>query len=495
MIGIGIGIPLTRTTSSGPTLGTTMATTHYNRVIADGGVLPAGISGLGSVLDSVISAYGVTSSADFNTKVPVFLDPQYTGYKLGAGAGTTAGQAARTVYAINSSADVTQTTAASQPLLLAHSGVNYWWGSGVAGNYCSSPITISSPYSNDFEIQVNVQNSDISGGYYYQTVFSVGENGSLGLGFYNNNIFIWQNGGFGGITTVGIGSSIDGYYKVTKESVNYSFYSSNDGINWTLIERVIGANIYTFTGTNMCVGGYANATDLRGNYRGKIRRIKLWIDGLSNTGTLSFDFNPMEYSASSSQTAWNSSTGEVWTINVDSAASGFVGRLVNRTIMAFGGDASTTNLSPNTSIQVNQPDTVYAAFKFDVFNIYQGVYDSNTASTRQVMDNVALGGYLEISAGVAGLNLSGLSQYTLKLATALFNGASSSLQVNNGTATTGNAGTQKMNGLRIGVLANSPPSYTLKGIVNTILVSAANDGTATKTALYNTIKSMNNNAF
>jgi hypothetical protein len=77
-----------------------MATTHYNRVIADGGVLPSGISGLGSVLDSVIAAYGVTDSTDFNTKVPVFLDPHYTGYKLGAGSGTTLGQAAQKVYSV-----------------------------------------------------------------------------------------------------------------------------------------------------------------------------------------------------------------------------------------------------------------------------------------------------------------------------------------------------------------------------------------------------------
>ena len=178
MIGIGIGIPLTRGGVSAPTLGTTMATTHYNRVIADGGVLPAGISGLGSVLDSVISAYGVTDSTDFNTKVPVFLDPQYTGYKLGAGSGTTLGQAARTVYAISSSADVTQTTAASQPLLLDWSGVNYWWGSGVNGNYCSTPDAAANQITGDIEIKGTI-NGIISDSNYNNLVAksNVGNNG------------------------------------------------------------------------------------------------------------------------------------------------------------------------------------------------------------------------------------------------------------------------------------------------------------------------------
>jgi hypothetical protein len=147
MIGLGIGIPYTRGGVSAPSLGTTMATTHYNRVIADGGVVPAGISGLASVLDSVIAAYGVTDSTDFNTKVPVFLDPSYTGYKLGAGSGTTLGQAARTVYAISSSADVTQTTAASQPLLLAHSGENYYYSPQVVSNYCYAPNISKEEYS------------------------------------------------------------------------------------------------------------------------------------------------------------------------------------------------------------------------------------------------------------------------------------------------------------------------------------------------------------
>jgi hypothetical protein len=52
-----------------------------------------------------------------------------------------------------------------------------------------------------------------------------------------------------------------------------------------------------------------------------------------------------------------------------------------------------------------------------------------------------------------------------------------------------------MDGLRIGVLANSPPQYSLKGILNTLVISAANDGTTTKTAMYNLIRSLNNNAF
>ena len=98
-LGLGLGISRGAFVSS-VTLGQTIAQTHYDRVVADGGVLPVGVAGLSPILDSIIAAYSITNSTDFNTKVPVFLDPSYTGYKLGAGSGTTLGQAAQTVYSV-----------------------------------------------------------------------------------------------------------------------------------------------------------------------------------------------------------------------------------------------------------------------------------------------------------------------------------------------------------------------------------------------------------
>jgi hypothetical protein len=98
-LGLGLGISKSAFVSS-ITLGQTIAQAHYDRVVADGGVLPVGVAGLSPILDSIIAAYSITSSTDFNTKVPVFLDPSYTGYKLGAGSGTTLGQAAQKVYSV-----------------------------------------------------------------------------------------------------------------------------------------------------------------------------------------------------------------------------------------------------------------------------------------------------------------------------------------------------------------------------------------------------------
>ena len=239
MIGIGIGIPLTRTTS-GPTLGTTIATTHYNRVIADGGVLPSGISGLGSVLDSVISAYGVTDSTDFNTKVPVFLDPHYTGYKLGAGSGTTLGQAARTVYAISSSADVTQSTAASQPLLLAHSGDNYWWNGGVSGNYCSTPNASANQITAK-DMIAEIQ-GDLTTG--YKAIIAKCDSAGHGmylLGITSGKLLNYGKNSDGVVSTVALPyNNGDRFWiRATYDSGVVTFYTGINGTSWTQLGNTV----------------------------------------------------------------------------------------------------------------------------------------------------------------------------------------------------------------------------------------------------------------
>jgi hypothetical protein len=132
------------------------ALAHYNAVIADGGVIPGGLTALSNLIKAIKAIYGVT---DINSSIPVIYDAHYLGYKLGAGVSGTAtnNQAATKLYSLNPArtADETQTTAANQPLLLAHAGGannNYWFGSKTGGNYCSLPHASSNSFRNDFEI-------------------------------------------------------------------------------------------------------------------------------------------------------------------------------------------------------------------------------------------------------------------------------------------------------------------------------------------------------
>ena len=499
MIGLGIGIPYTRGGVSAPTLGTTIATTHYNRVIADGGVLPAGISGLGSVLDSVISAYGVTSSADFNTKVPVFLDPQYTGYKLGAGAGTTAGQAARTVYAINSSADVTQTTAASQPLLLAWSGDNYWWGSGVSGNYSSTPNAVANQITGDVEI---ISYIDYKNNGTFQTITSkiIQSTGFCYGLFINSSNQIYVSFGSGASETpvnsiASLGAAYTGWIKVSRVSLTglVSFATSTNASNTNI------SSIY-FTSFGTPAIGYIGALGNPNNtvqigafgtnqifpFTGKIYRATI-----SNSigGAPVVDFNPSEYSASSSQTAWNSSTGEVWTINTGTAASGYKGVLVDRSILQGDGIDDRMTSSAFTSLT--------SWTNYFAYNGYTG------NGSGRIIDDITSFQKNEILLSATTISIFNGS---LSIPSRIIN--TTSFLVSQKTSSNSSLGYQNTNSPTTNLADGR--SYTFTGIalfsaqfaagfgnnsLNTLIITGQADNSTIRSSMYNTIKSFNNNAF
>ena len=479
-----------------------MALAHYNRVIANGGVLPAGIPALTSILNSVISAYGITSATDFNTKVPVFLDPHYTGYKLGAGSGTTLGQAAQTVYSINSSADVTQATAASQPLLLPYSGVNYYWCSGVVSNYCSTPNAAANQITGNLEIIVNATALDWGQNYgMLVSKYTTALNGN----FYfctratKKLEYAYSNGTTAPAKTTTVNTpftnNTNGWLKVVHNvsTGNVSIYYSTDAVNtnpnsvsWTLLESMSGtAESRLNYATPIEIG--SNATG-QNNLNGKIYRATI-----SNSigGTPVVDFNPASYSASVSQTGWTSATGEAWTINVDSGTgTGYRGILVDKTVlMSDGIDDSMVNTFGLATVK-----SIYNAYTIwntlatgSLFASNNGteVIDANMNSTAFIfqLDNAAS----SISIATTG------TERLRTLRTAVINGANSLQRLNNGTASTGTLGASLSTSMKIMQERNG--SYKSKMIYSSLLVSGQADTTLQQTAIYNIIRSMNGNAF
>src|SRR5574343_1327757 len=133
-IGIQTGIQITK----GGSFIDPEAQILYDRVIADGGIVPAGLSGMDAYIKAAKAARGISTLAQGYLSL---AHPHYTGIRLATGTGPTAGnRAARTVYnAIGATGDFIQTTAANQPLALVHTGTNYAWLPGVAGNFFSTP--------------------------------------------------------------------------------------------------------------------------------------------------------------------------------------------------------------------------------------------------------------------------------------------------------------------------------------------------------------------
>lgn len=515
-IGIGISIANNRVGTSAPSLGSTMATTHYNRVIADGGVVPAGISGLTTILDSVISAYGATSSTDFNTKVPVFLDPHYTGYKLGAGSGTTLGQAARTVYAISSTADVTQATAASQPLLLAHSGVNYWWISGDLASNCTTPNAAANQITGDIEMiyRGSFDNNPSGNNLYLSKWESSGISYFLGTNNVGNLRAGFNIGGTSQFASSSVAFATNvNWYKVTRVASTgvVTFYQSTDNtsninsVNWTQLGTTIITTAGNITSVNSVVAIYRAADQAN---RGKCYRATI-----SNSigGAPVVDFNPSSYSASTSQTNWTSTTGEVWTINTGTATTGYKGVLVDRTVIqgdgiddcfynstfaisstglteyivrkkytstSISGVAIVLELSTNTNTQqgicltLNEgTDTTYNSIRGDIAKNSSTFNDSST--------NLLLSTAQQDVSQIAANETAYYAINNIPL-TRVITG------IGNNTA---------MSSIGLYIMARGGVSIFANIRMNTIIMSSSADNSTVRTTLYNTIRSMSNNAF
>lgn len=702
-------------------LGLIAAQTHYNRVVADGGVLPAGVNGLASVLDAVVSAYSITSISDLNTKVPVLLDPHYSGYKLGAGSGTTLGQAATKVYSlkadiesnsagayfvgsgvngnycstpnaaanqitgdieiilklnisdisagknilgkfpspgnyqyefalntnkfsfffsqngttyttinsnsivgiisnnttyfikfnrvastgaysfsysidgvnyttinsgtstsgsmyngnatleigaaeggaaafngkiyrvtiansiggtpvvdfdptlwrgpntwtsrtseiwtINSTganlADVTQATAASQPLLLAHSGINYYWASGVASNYCSTPNATANQIINDIEIIVKFELNALTAagsivGKWGGTTcsFDIYYNANNTVTFYTST----DGATLGGTISSSLGITINTpiWLKVTrvKSSGTESFYTSTDGVNWTAKGsgiRIANQSLYNST-QSVTIG----ADNLGAN---NPITVKVYRATIANSigGTPVVDFNPASYSASTSQTAWTSSTGEVWTINTGTAATGYKGVMVDRTTtQADGIDDSFSNATFALSATGLTEYVVRKKYISTAGSGYAIVLELGTNTNTQqgiclTLNEGADTTYNSIRGDIAK-NSSTFNDSSISLLLSTSKQDVSQLAanetdyyaINNTPLTrviTGTGNNTSMSSTGLYLIARGGTVGFANIRMNTIIISSSADNNTVRTAIYNTIRSMNNNAF
>jgi hypothetical protein len=457
------------------------ATTIYNRIIADSGV--SDLTRLNFFVKGLKAIYGSLAN------VPVCYDAHWIGYKLGSGTGATAGQAAAKLYSLTVAGDAVQTTAASQPLLLAHNGVdNYWWGSGVSGNYCSTPNAVANQITGDIEIKVTAKY--IFNASYAVFVAKWGASQSFRFYIAPNDKLTVEFGGMTGATSTIAITSVMNHFKLTRNSSNGNilFYYSNEAITtdinsvtWIQLGTTVvgGTGAFTSSTNTVTIGQDGSSNPFTG---------KIYRATISNSigGTPVVDFNPATYNASTSQTAWTSATGEVWTINESTTATGYKGVLVDRTIMqADGVDDKLINITAS----VNQPNTNYLSFKSIQTSVAtQWMIDGFGSTTRQIINKqnaTTIRLYAGSFAPGTSTNLD-----KLMLISAKYNSTSSAIYKNNVLLASGvDAGTQNLGGVVF--FGDFATSYS-QGIINTFLSTTDN----TKlTETYNLIRSLNNNAF
>jgi hypothetical protein len=473
------------------------AQAHYNRVIADGGLIPSGLAGVNNFFTTVKGIYG---TSDITTAISVGLDPQVLGYKLGAGAGTTAGQAARKLYSCSgASGDVEQTVASSQPLLLVHSGANYWFGSGVSGNNVTTTTTISPSTQVDLILYLVSGASNAGASAFANVLISndgAARNFVLNFSDLANGIIRLRCGTpFSEFdSTVGIGntSNYTGWIRATYNQNGLNgdvvFYTSSNSVN-TAINSIswtqLGATV-TKVSSGLQVGVSSlqvGSTQGISNYLGKIARATI---STTIGGTPVVDFNPNQYNAANSQTQWVSTSGETWTINTGTAATGYKGALVTKTIVQGDGIDDVMTQSSNILLFINA--TNYAAFR---------IFETSTANKSVV----SLGNNPnEIDHKQTNNTIQGVGMFSpaLNLRFAAMQRNETGLQgvanVNNG-ATITNTITASGTNLNKVYLFATPYIQCGNGIVNTEIVTPNLDNLTIRSAIYNYVRSINNNAF
>jgi hypothetical protein len=465
------------------------AKTIYNRIIADGGV--SNLTRLNFFVKGLKTIYGDLAN------VPVCYDAHWIGYKLGSGTGATSGQAAAKLYSLTVAGDAVQTTAASQPLLLSHNGDNYWYGSGVSGNYVSTPNAAANQITGDIEIILkDISFKILSGSGYFGLVSK----------FYANLGYMFEYNQISGIlafykdtlsanstvtlASVGITTNTKYWIKVSRVvstgAVNF-YYSTNSGVTY----NQIGATVILGAGQN--IGIYNNPLYI-GCYTPVLENFNGSIGGatISNSigGTPVVDFNPSQYNASTSQTQWTSSTGEVWTINTGTATTGYKGQLVSKTIVQSDGVDDSIK---NTPFVTSANCTDYIAF--EQFGWVNGDFIIDGAVVNSIgLQQTTLIPNIRFEGAGGGVGVSNFIVNTLSLATIL------------GTATPGSVNLFRNNtSLLFGGTKADSQGYTLfargnstsfsNASINTVIKALGQDDVTIRTATYNFIKSLNNNAF
>jgi hypothetical protein len=506
MIGVGIGIPFFKSFGGIDA----QAQAHFDRVIADGGLVPSGLSGVNAFFTTVKTIYG---TADITTAISVGLDAQVLGYKLGAGAGTTLGQAAQKLYSCSgSSGDVVQTTAASQPLLLVHEGANYWFGSGVSNNFVSTPNAAANQITGDIDIIANIQYVNNGS---TQFIVSKTQTALTNHGYdfaieNTNNLYYQQSraGVFNSISSsVSIGASYTGWVRMTRVSSTgvFTFFTGTDGINWTQL----GTTFTLFTGAlnnptaSVSIGAYFNG--------GNVFRNRLFRVTISNSigGAPVVDFNPNQYNAATSQTQFTSSTGEVWTINTATTNNALKGALVDRTYVM--GNGTSMGLSA-ASLNINKT----AITSYTAFEKYSNGAGENMIIELGTNANVSQGFNLLINgfAGFESQNIfANVGRYNnnysnntllLGLRTGVYNinnanEADPYLLNNSVIAATGSSATNNntaaMNATGYNLLNRNNASLFANVLFSSNIVANQEDNSTIRAAMYNYIRSINNNAF
>jgi hypothetical protein len=435
-------------------LANTIFANHSTRVLADGGVIEDDDRSKAYIQD-IVEVFGITSEAEFKTKFPVTVNPGIFGYKIGTGSGLTFGQAPEVLYSINENGDEEQGTAAAQPLLLRHSGDNYYFASRLdttsVVRTTTSAITAYNTAVDTVRVTARVflNNQVAATDDFIVTIGSAGQfrvrNGGL------NKSISFRGSGTGAASSSYTPSATVPHwvrYTVTTTQVMYEWSASTannaaavDSGSWVAIGTIVRPAMGTLSGTFSVGGTAGSTTNATSIYYILIENV--------TAGTVC-TFTPNMFDRVVNQTLWDDVDCR-WQIIKAVSATGIKNTLVDETVAISDGVA----MKMTSALAISQPYTSYAEIRRMGTGPIYGLAASSQLSNDATNTTLNNG---------SALNIADVST-DKELITAVANGASSSLQIDNGLETVGDAGAN--NGTYVDLFANGAVygNYVLTSLI------------------------------
>lgn len=470
-------------------LGSANVASTAGNIFAGTAELHFGAQGTGSVVNGNIFSCQVRSGIDGT----IVSNPNFATFTKLASSGTESSANAATVT-INSSGDLgarisgerdlVQLTAAKQPIYLPWSGTNYGWLPGIDQSF-STPDTNALDASTALEVVVRIHST----GYAGLTGTIVGKAGASGISGYaidlnsgtprlkvGDGATEYTHTATAAIQSVAASGEI--WLKATYEanvagSRRAMFYTSSDGVTFAQLGATVtvAAPITIAANTTLLYIGRANAGP--GSFftgRCLYASVATAIDGAPVA-----IFDPSRYTSGSTFTA---STGETWTLNGGAT-------IVTATSLYFDG---TDDYIGAAAFSLSQPQSIYLVGQQVSWTAADTFFDGRNANTMALIQDDTGGGspnLLAFSATATARN-GGLGIGSTGLITTVFNGASSLLRVNRGTASTGNTGERSpgAQGVVLGIRGTLANAANLRANEFAVYAAAHDAATQDRFALY-----------
>jgi hypothetical protein len=378
-----------------------------------------------------------------------------------------------------------QGTGANQPLWLPYSGNNYLHLPGVVGNYASTPDSPAASVTADIDLRIRCTILNAST---FPMVFAKDPNNGTQCSYRVRSL----NGPFrfsfslDGTTyqnvdsTAGAALGAPTWLRVTRDSTTGEviFYTSQNGTNWTQLGNAIiaaaGAINDSTAGIELGSAQLGAAIPMEGAIYGfEIR------NGIDGPIVAKFDAQQ----AANNATSFVSSTGETWTINKSGARPA---QIVGSARMLFDG---TNYFQKSAAFTLGQPVTIYLLGQPITYTSGDYLCDGDGKDTL-VIEQLGTTPTIDLYAGNAGPSSSAATLATWHVIAAVFNGASSLLQVNNGTPATGDAGTATAGGFTL--MAAADGSGRANYLVERVLIYNTAHDARTRARIYDYLRRNSN---